>query len=453
MASFDINFTEVKNSVVVMEKAISNYESDMKTLKGSLNNVDGYWKDRNTDVFIETVKKDYSIYSSHISSIKKYVNTIEKFCEDMKKMISNKTGIKSINKLKINSDKISNMVSALSDVYTYLDNCVYYLNNLSIPADFSYRWTLNNYLGDFRYYRGKVNDIKNNLRNINNEINEIINEYKVTINKMNNIEINKNVISYKWHVSADPLKKIDNDFTEKKVSVNPNISSNINLKNPDLVVKEKDIIINSRVDAKLSDEYEGEIEVIDYSFGSVLNEKLENQEYELDSKTYNVNQSINEEFKSEEYNLDSKLYNVNQNTNKEMESQEYNLNSNIYSINQDNQNNQSLGQSSINLEQNDYRVNENNTNNNLGNVGIDIKNNDYNVNYENKATALNKVNVDVSNKSYTVNNNTSTGGLNSINMSVNARQYDVNNNINTSNLSTSNIEVQKKDIDILDLNS
>lgn len=220
VAAFELNFNNIKTNIDIVKKDVKKYKQTISILKNELENIDSHWKDKNTIPFINKVNNDYNKFSDHIVAIDNYINLINNFCVSIKNTISYETGINILISLKYNSDLLKSASIYLDNAYSYINKNIMILNTLIIPDDFEYKSLLKSYKVDFVSYKNRINNIKKKINNINPKILNVIENVKDVINKKNIVEIDNQIMNYKWRIYAESLVKSDLDIRSKEMFIN-----------------------------------------------------------------------------------------------------------------------------------------------------------------------------------------------------------------------------------------
>ena len=104
VATFELDFNNITTNINSLKKDVKQHKQTISVLKNELDNIDSYWKDKNTMPFINKVNNDYNKFSDHIVAIDNYINLINNFCVSIKNTISYETGINILISLKYNSN-------------------------------------------------------------------------------------------------------------------------------------------------------------------------------------------------------------------------------------------------------------------------------------------------------------------------------------------------------------
>jgi len=234
MASFDVNVSEINKYTDRLKNNVSEYKLSIDSLKNNLNGIDSSWNDMNTQNFIKIISKESESFLEHISSIKKYIDSIVYFFDSIETELKNKMNIETLAKLSYNSEGLNKQVEFLQKAYNYIDYCVNVMENISFPSSFKYRSILETYYNDLIYYKKNLESFSEKLYDLNVSILNIINNTKTKINKIDFTTINDSEMEYKWKTYSTDLKKIeeenkDNNYDMGTYNMDGSNINNINV--------------------------------------------------------------------------------------------------------------------------------------------------------------------------------------------------------------------------------
>ena len=281
MAKFDINIKNVTSYVNKLNNDINDYKESYLDLVRNLNKVDTAWIDNNTNFFIDNVKRDKEIITSHLQIMKKYSDNISYFLNFLESTIKSVLNVGSVSKIRFDSNKIYSIINHVNNIAEHINNCITIYNYMSIPLKFKYRNKVYEVVCNLETARNRIIRLNSDLIKLNNKIIQALNDSIVKNNKTDFIVVDSRVCKYNWKVfTPTKLKRIDN----KNVNVykiNSIFNRNIKLSStPNIVLADISQLKKNNVQSILRD---GELknDVVVNKSTSVINKtKLEDVDYD-----------------------------------------------------------------------------------------------------------------------------------------------------------------------------
>ena len=217
MAKFDINIKNVTSYVNKLNNDINDYKESYLDLVRNLNKVDTAWIDNNTNFFIDNVKRDKEIITSHLQIMKKYSDNISYFLNSLESTIKSVLNVGSVSKIRFDSNKIYSIINHVNNIAEYINNCITIYNYMSIPLKFKYRNKVYEVVCNLETARNRIIRLNSDLIKLNNKIIQALNDSIVKNNKTDFIVVDSRVCKYNWKVfTPTKLKSIDNILIEAK---------------------------------------------------------------------------------------------------------------------------------------------------------------------------------------------------------------------------------------------
>ena len=220
-------------------------KAELKNIYETLNNITDIWMDPNAQVFLETIKDDYSKAINILSSTNNLNKQIENFCDVLINLVNIYYNKLEKPKLEYNNTKIKNLMINLQFSIKSINNIKKITNEIEIPIDFEFRDQLLNLNKYALNLENNINDIYVKTKNFSNDIEKELKKVKENTNLIEIIKLKKVDRKYIW--DTIPInnkfklerKKINkyNRVDLKKISSNQKLnhsntsSSTINLEN------------------------------------------------------------------------------------------------------------------------------------------------------------------------------------------------------------------------------
>jgi len=245
MYNFILDINELKNYNKELKKNMKFIKAELKNIYETLNNITDIWMDPNAQVFLETIKDDYSKAINILSSTNNLNKQIENFCDVLINLVNIYYTKLEKPKLEYNNTKIKNLMINLQFSIKSINNIKKITNEIEIPIDFEFRDQLLNLNKYALNLENNINDIYVKTKNFSNDIEKELKKVKENTNLIEIIKLKKVDRKYIW--DTIPInnkfklerKKINkyNRVDFKKISSNQKLnhsntsSSTINLEN------------------------------------------------------------------------------------------------------------------------------------------------------------------------------------------------------------------------------
>ena len=245
MYNFILDINELKNYYKDLKKNMKFIKAELKNIYETLNNITDIWMDPNAQVFLETIKDDYSKAINILSSTNNLNKQIENFCDVLINLVNIYYTKLEKPKLEYNNTKIKNLMINLQFSIKSINNIKKITNEIEIPIDFEFRDQLLNLNKYALNLENNINDIYVKTKNFSNDIEKELKKVKENTNLIEIIKLKKVDRKYIW--DTIPInnkfklerKKINkyNRVDFKKISSNQKLnhsntsSSTINLEN------------------------------------------------------------------------------------------------------------------------------------------------------------------------------------------------------------------------------
>lgn len=206
MSSFSLNLSEIKNNISNSKKNLKDYDEDLNIYLNSVLNIDGAWNDKNTNGFINIVKKDRADLNQYIDSLNAYLNIIDGFCQGLNNIIIYNFNIKKLNKIKYDLDKLDVLITTTQQINDLVNSNYEILNSAIIPSSFKYYTELKQIENKYLNYKQKVSEFLKRLEDIKNRVELLIYNTKVKIKNFDVKYISKNICQHKYKIVSAAIK-------------------------------------------------------------------------------------------------------------------------------------------------------------------------------------------------------------------------------------------------------
>lgn len=369
MTKVNLNLINIREKVKSVNIKLDNYKENYLSLNRNLKNVDSSWKDINTEVFLKTISNDKKNCLEHISSIKKYLNKLEEFCDDLETELKKIFNLQKINKIQIDCEYINSSIENINNCSRDLNDIVYIMSktDIVIPYDFKYKYAIEAIKSDIDKNKEIVLKLKNKLIRIKDIISSLIEQSKFKINKLDFKTIDDKCLNYFWKIygiqKRNSVETNIDSVKSKSNKININNTNNNNNINPDVNKLNNNI---SQVFFKKNDEEKIKIDItknnesqVNVSVNRIINPNIN----QLNTTQGKININTLNRIENNEKDLNRSISEVNFNTKK----QEYVDLEKLY------QNNKTV--ENIKVENSEFeKINSlksnNNNNNNIENLSV-----------------------------------------------------------------------------------
>lgn len=218
MSSFSINVTDTLNLVTQSKKQVKDYEEILNIYLNNTMNFDSAWNDHNTQVFVDTVKREQNEYNEQIQMLNLNLNIIESFCQTLKQITSNNFSM-NLTSLAYNAEKIDVLISYLNECYNRLNQNYYWFRNMKVSNTFKYYSLLKTYESNTLTYRNNIDRLRTRLGTFKTYVENLMYNSRVGVNNLGVKSVSNYIMDHKYQVFSSNLIKIENKIENKGVSI------------------------------------------------------------------------------------------------------------------------------------------------------------------------------------------------------------------------------------------
>lgn len=215
MYNFILDINELKNYNKELKKNMKFIKAELKNIYETLNNITDIWMDPNAQVFLETIKDDYSKAINILSSTNNLNKQIENFCDVLINLVNIYYNKLEKPKLEYNNTKIKNLMINLQFSIKSINNIKKITNEIEIPIDFEFRDQLLNLNKYALNLENNINDIYVKTKNFSNDIEKELKKVKENTNLIEIIKLKKVDRKYIWDTIP-----INNKFKLERKKIN-----------------------------------------------------------------------------------------------------------------------------------------------------------------------------------------------------------------------------------------
>ena len=218
MSSFSINVTATLNLVTQSKKQVKDYEEILNIYLNNTMNFDSAWNDHNTQVFVDTVKREQNEYNEQIQLLNLNLNIIENFCQTLKQITFNNFGT-NLSILAYNSNKIDVLISYLNECYNILNRNYSLFRNMRVSNAFKYYSLLKTYESNTLTYRNNIDRLRTRLGTFKTYVENLMYNSRVSVNNLGVKSVSNDIMEHKYQVFSSNLIKLENKIENKGVSI------------------------------------------------------------------------------------------------------------------------------------------------------------------------------------------------------------------------------------------
>ena len=261
MTSFKFDVSKISSNIDNYVSYRDDIISDIGSVYGSLKNTESGWIDNNSSAFVSRVKNDKYIIDNYFDTFDKLYHEIETFRDGIIELLYN-YGYDTNGCLRFDDSYYDAIMLNLGNATDYLNSAQYYLDSCNFTG---YDSTVLEYVDSVRKeikkLKADIGAVINNCTNFKNSVNKIIADLHTSVSKKDALDLDLEVMSYKWKlVDLNVSKKSLDDVAKYKLN---NMNNEINDKN----------VVKPNVKRE-------------YAYGSYANSKVNNGVKETNSSEY-----------------------------------------------------------------------------------------------------------------------------------------------------------------------
>lgn len=196
MSYFKLDVSKTNALIDNYRKAKTKYVENLDSLYSSLANVESAWSDYNSKSFCKMISSDKIKIMDYLASLDLLYNQLSYFSDNLNSIVSRCGYTTKLKTIKFDDVQFSTCKTRLNRIINYINYAIYEINNYVLRSDFSNMNLIYNLRELLRGCIPIVNSIIDGFDKYVNEILQEIDERLHVVGKLEDIELDVNVIEY-----------------------------------------------------------------------------------------------------------------------------------------------------------------------------------------------------------------------------------------------------------------
>ena len=196
MSYFKLDVSKTNLLIENYRKAKTKYVENLDSLYSSLANVESAWNDYNSKTFCKMISSDKIKIMDYLASLDLLYNQLSYFSDNLNSIAVRCGYTTKLKTIKFDDGQFSTCKTRLNRIINYINYAIYEINNYVLRSDFSNMTLIYNLRELLRGCIPIVNSIIDGFDKYVNEILKEIDERLQVVGKLEDIELDVNVIEY-----------------------------------------------------------------------------------------------------------------------------------------------------------------------------------------------------------------------------------------------------------------